>query len=353
MKHRLVVTADDFGACDYIDNGVREGIKAGVVSSVAAMVNFPPRDANHPHGAYKGSIQAIKDLINDVQTSPEYELARKRDVRIGLHFNFHSGFPVFPRKEKVKSLLSKKHKVLGQPVFKTIEEFNPDKVKKEEVIKELAAQYSLFHASLGYIPDHFSAHFPLIFMTPEFFETVCQLAKPFNIAIRNPFLIWQTKNDGKNSANRKTLKATKKFFKKQSKTKHIDLKRAIKLVNTLDDTLLNGWKKKNIQAMKKQDIRFADYVNVHLYGNGKNSDCVDNVLNHLLDFHPEWYEKPSDAPVVTEMVVHLGIGDYNPAQVPRGIDENYFGNRHKELKRVLNNSKLKDFKLYNYKYAFR
>ena len=137
MEHRLVITADDFGACNYIDNGIREAIKAGVVSSVAAMVNFPPRDASHPHGAYKGSIQAIKDLIKDVQTSPDYEQARRRDVRIGLHFNFHAGFPVHPRKEEVKSLLSKKHKVQDQPVFKTIEEFNPSKIEKKEVIKEL------------------------------------------------------------------------------------------------------------------------------------------------------------------------------------------------------------------------
>jgi len=152
---------------------------------------------------------------------------------------------------------------------------------------------------------------------------------------------------------RKTLKKTKKFFRKNSQTKHLDFKRAIGLIDTLDDTFLSNWKKKNSKAMRDQKINFADYVNVHLYGNGKNEDCVDNVLNHLLDFHPEWFKKSSNAPIITEMVTHVGMGSYDPKQVPRGIDENYFNNRNKELQRVLSHPKLKDIKLYNYKYAFR
>ncbi len=351
MEHRLIVTADDFGACHYIDNGIREAIKAGVISSVAAMINFEPRDANHPHGEYPGSIQAIKSLINDIQHHPDY--AKRRNVRVGLHFNFHAGCPVYPDKSKVKSLLSTKNKIQGKPIFKTIEEFNPSKIEKREVIKELHAQYSKFYSGLGYIPDHFSSHFPIIFMTPDFFDSVCTLAHQLNIPIRNPFLIWQTKNEGKNSPHRNALIQTKKFFKKRSKTKHIDLKRAIKLIDTLNDTILNGWKRKNIRAMKRHQIPFADYVNVHLYGNGHEPTCVDNIFNHLLPFHPECYQRDATTPIVTEMVTHVGKGAYNPAQVPNGIDENYFSGRSNELKNIINNEALKKTKLYNYKYAFR
>lgn len=351
MEHRLIVTADDFGACHYIDNGIREAIKAGVVSSVAAMVNFEPRGADHPHGEYPGSINAIKSLIKDIQTHPDY--AKNRHVRVGLHFNFHSGFPVYPNREKVKSLLSKKNKVQGKAVFKTIEEFNPSKVEKREVIKELHAQYSHFYAGLGYVPDHLSSHFPIIFMTPELFEVVCMLAKPLDIPIRNPFLIWQTKNEGKQSPHRAALLQTKKFFKKRSKTKHLGLKRAIRLIDTLNDTILNGWKRKNIRSMKKHQIPFADYVNVHLYGNGHEAGCIGNVFNHLLPFHPEWYKRETDTPIVTEMITHVGHGPYNPLHIPRGIDEGYFSGRSNELSSIINNPQLKAAKLFNYKYAFR
>lgn len=350
MEHRLIVTADDFGACDYIDNGIKEAVKAGVVSSVAALVNFEPRDSSHPYGAYKGSIPALKELVHDIKHSPDYKKARH--VRVGLHFNFHAGTPVYPHESKIKSLLTRK-KVNGKRLFKTIEQFNPDKVDIREVIKELHAQYSTFFHGMGHAPDQLSSHFPIIFMTPEFFEAVCMLAKPLKIPIRNPFLIWQTKNDQKKSDNFHVLKDTKKFFRKKSKTKHIGLKRAIKLIDTLDDTILSGWKRKNLKAMQKFEIPFADYVQCHVYGNGHNSDCVENVLNHLLAFHPQWYKKPDNQAAVTEMVVHLGTGDFNPTQVPSGIDENYFVGRQNELNRILQNSKLKRMKLHNYKTAFK
>lgn len=351
MEQRLIVTADDFGACHYIDNGIREAIKAGVVSSVAAMVNFSPRDASHPHGEYPGSINAIKSLIKDIQTHPDY--AKRRNVRVGLHFNFHAGFPAYPNRKEVKSLLSKKHKVQGKAVFRTIEEFNPAMIKTEVVAKELRAQYSLFHAGLGYVPDHFSSHFPLIFMTPRFFDVVCEIASPLNIPIRNPFVVWQTKNKEKDKTNRATLKEIKSFFKQRSKTRKLKFKRALKLIKTVNDTLLERWKQRNFAALTKHEILFADNVNVHMYGNGDKVDCVDNVLTRRLPFHPAWYKKDKGMPIVTEMITHVGHGDYDPMQIPRGIDENYFSGRSNELKSILKNSELKTAKLFNYKYAFR
>ena len=281
MDHRVIATADDFGACDYIDNGIREAIKAGVISCISSFINFEPRTASHPYGKYKGSLQAIKDLMDDLQNDPTY--AKNRGIRVGLHFNFHAGNPVYPFEKKIKSLLLNK-KVDGKKVFKNIEKFNPSKVERKEFVKELHAQYSKFFNRLGFAPDHFSSHFPIIFMTPEFFEDVCSLARPMDIPIRNPFLVWQTKNEPRKSANRDKLKGIKKFFKERSKTKEIGLKRAIQLADTLDDTILNGWKNKNIRSLRKNEIEFPDYTNCHLYDNGRNMDAVQNMLNNLPTF---------------------------------------------------------------------
>lgn len=350
MEHRLIVTADDFGACDYIDNGIKEAIQAGVVSSVAAFINFEPRVSTHPHGAYKGSIAAIQELIKDINQDPLYKNNRK--VRIGLHLNFHAGSPVYPHHNQIKNLLHRKKRVQGKPIFKTIEQFDPGKMKDAEVIKELYAQYSKFYSELGFAPDHLSSHFPILFMTPRFFESVCMLAKPLSIPIRNPFLIWQTKNESKTSPNKKELSNVKRFFRKHSQTKELGIKRAIRLIDTLNNTLLSGYKRKNIAALKQYQIPFADYINCHMYGNGANENCVNNILSKLLSFHPEWYEKKKRAPIVTEMVTHVGKGTYKADKVPSGIDAGYFEGRRAELNRITDNKMLKRKKLYNYKSAF-
>lgn len=350
MEHRVIATADDFGACDYIDNGIREAIKAGVISCISSFINFEPRKSTHPYGKYKGSVQAIKELQYDLKHSPEF--AKNRNVRVGLHFNFHAGNPVYPYENKIKSLLVNK-KVDGKKVFKKIEKFNPNRIEKTEFAKELHAQYSKFYHQLGFAPDHFSSHFPLIFMTPQFFEVVCGLASPMSIPIRNPFLVWQTKNEPKNSPNRNKLINIKKFFKQKSKTKEIGLKRAIRLADTLDNTILNGWKNKNIAALKKHGIDFPDYTNCHLYDNGTDPEAVKNMLNNLADFHPAHYKKNNAKPIVTEMIIHVGTGRFNPAKVPNGIDSTYFKGRTEELARVTNERPLIKRKLYNYKSALQ
>jgi predicted glycoside hydrolase/deacetylase ChbG (UPF0249 family) len=38
---RLIVTADDFGAADCIDNAIRSAIRIGQVSAVSALTNYP------------------------------------------------------------------------------------------------------------------------------------------------------------------------------------------------------------------------------------------------------------------------------------------------------------------------
>lgn len=350
MDHRIIATADDFGACEYIDNGIREAIKAGVVSCISSFINFEPRNSSHPYGRYKGSVKAVKDLLHDVQHAPEFK--KNRNIRVGLHFNFHAGSPVYPHEKKIKSLLLNK-KVEGKKIFKKIEKFNPSRVDKAEFAKELHAQYSKFFHNLGFAPDHFSSHFPIIFMTPEFFDIVCNLASPMSIPVRNPFLIWQTKNEPKSSPNRKKLDNIKKFFKERSKTKEIGLKRAIRLADTLNNTILNGWKNKNISALKKHGIDFPDYTNCHLYGNGNNVDAVQNMLNNLADFHPIHYKKDPTKPIVTEMIIHVGTGRFRPEKVPHGIDSTYFKGRTEELSRVTTETNLIKTKLYNYKSALQ
>ena len=373
MEHRVIVTADDFGACDYIDEGIREAIKTGVVSSVSAFVNFEPRDKDHPYGKYRGSIQAIKDLLSDIQDPNKFP--NRPELRVGLHLNFHAGSPVSNPAE-IKSLLLKEKEIIKKAkksgkvknkkkkvfrVLKPIEKFNPTTIKLKDFNKELYAQYNKFEKELGFDPDHLSSHFPIIFMTPKFFREVCNLAVDVRkgklpVPIRNPFLIWQNSKKWASKEDKERLKQMRRFWKKRSKAKKINLKTAIVMADTVFDTLLNGWRKKNIKELVNKKIEFPDYTNCNLYGNGgENSDTVINMLNHLLDFRPANYKKDANKPLCTELIVHVGKGNLEAAKAtaPSGINGDYFEGRGNELISVIKSQELINRTLFHYKSALQ
>jgi predicted glycoside hydrolase/deacetylase ChbG (UPF0249 family) len=380
MEHRVIVTADDFGACKFIDDGIREALKKGVVSSVSALINFEPRDKDHDYGEYEGSVAAIKSLLHDLKNSPEYE--KSRNVRIGLHLNFHAGSPVSDPKEvsdllefdheefklkkngkfkgqpKINSKGEKKTKrvtkdtpvmVNGQPLFKTVNRFNPSSISTDQFTKELNAQYDKFEKSFGFDPDHLSCHFPVIFMAPRLFEHVCKLAnekrkgkKP--VPIRNPILIWQNDKKWAPEEEAEDLKKTRKFWKEHSKARaEVDLKTKLANANKLFDIFLNKWRKKAIENLNNNKISFPDYTNCNLYGNGgESAEIITKMINRRLDFRPTVYGKDENMGLSTEIIVHLGKGDLEDAKkkAPSGINGEYFAGRTQELLALTNSNDL-------------
>ncbi|MEO1261814.1 MAG: ChbG/HpnK family deacetylase [Bacteroidota bacterium] len=380
MDHRVIVTADDFGACNFIDDGIREALKKGMVSSVSALINFEPRTKDHPHGEYEGSVSAVKRLLHDLNHNDKYKLSR--NVRIGLHFNFHAGSPVsdpgeiedllefretvFKRKKrgrhkgqpKINFKGEKKVKrnkkdrpieIAGKPIFKLVDDFNPSAISIKQFKKELLAQYNKFEQSFGFDPDHLSCHFPVIFMAPKMFKEVCKLAKDVRkgkepVPVRNPILVWQNSKKWVPESEKEDLKKSKKFWKDHSEArKEVDLKTKLANADKLFDIFLNKWRKKAIKNLNENKVSFPDYTNCNLYGNGgKQSKIIRNIIERRLDFRPKIYKKSDDKPLTTEIIVHLGKGNLEKAKMmaPNGINADYFAGRARELDALLSSKDL-------------
>ncbi len=71
----LIINADDFGMSQEINEGIKRGIEAGVITSVSVMVNMPFAD----------------DAIKFLKKHPE--------VSVGLHFNITEGSPTLKPKQ--------------------------------------------------------------------------------------------------------------------------------------------------------------------------------------------------------------------------------------------------------------
>ena len=263
-------------------------------------------------GEYEGSVKAIKRLLEDVK-DPE-KFPDTPEIRVGLHLNLHAGFPVSDPSD-IKPLLRnrKKNQVLvpviqkdnkgnvttkkvRKKVLRPIAKFKTS-IRPKFVRKEVEAQYDKFETALGFDPDHLSAHFPMIFMTPKYFEVVCDIAKEKRVGkpavpIRNPFLIWQIKNEWMSEKDRIKQKSDKKTWKIWSKTKNINFKTAITMLNTVIGTLLAGWREKNLMKLTGENLHFPDYTNCNLYGNGASIyPPVERMLEGLPDYRPEKYKK--------------------------------------------------------------
>lgn len=71
---RLIINADDFGMSREVNEGIKQGIEAGIITSVSVIVNMPYFD----------------DAISYLKKHPE--------VSVGLHFNITEGSPILDRK---------------------------------------------------------------------------------------------------------------------------------------------------------------------------------------------------------------------------------------------------------------
>ena len=150
---KLIVNADDFGLTDGCNKGIVDAIKNGIVTSTTIMMNMPK----------------AKDAI---------ELAKENGItQIGIHLTLTSGKPVLPS-EDIPSLVNEEGKF-----HKRRWDLFPN-MNQEEAKKELRAQIEKFLES-GLELSHMDSHHH-IHMYDELRETVVDLAKEYNVALRNP-----------------------------------------------------------------------------------------------------------------------------------------------------------------------
>lgn len=127
---RIIVTADDYGMCEVVDNAIDAGIENGFITTTNVMLNMD-------------SLERAKTLRQ-----------RYPHLSIGVHWNVTTGKPLCTPDE-IPSLVDE------NGVFWSIGEFKRRFGKKliveAELEKELEAQYALFEQTCGHA-DYWNTH---------------------------------------------------------------------------------------------------------------------------------------------------------------------------------------------------
>lgn len=258
MEQRLlIVTADDFGAAEWIDRGILETIEGGQVSTVSALTNF------------SRAREAIARLHQ------EYP-----HIGIGVHLNITSG----PR------LVSPEARFPGlDGLLSRLENLD-----YREVETELRAQIDVVR-DLGITPDHLSSHHNILAIVPGLQDLMIRLAAEFDLPVRTPIAVSQTHSRDFGYA-RTRRRATRSILRILGRGK-------LRTALTLPGAYLRLRRSK--KTLREHGIRSPDHLVDSLYG----LPTVRNV-RHIL-FH-----LPAG---ISELVVHLA-DDRARYTIPDGIE---------------------------------
>jgi predicted glycoside hydrolase/deacetylase ChbG (UPF0249 family) len=167
MKSKIILTADDYGANNFIDKAVISAIKDGLINSVATFVTF------------KDSEERVRTLL-ELQRQ---EAQKGNLFGIGLHFSLTAGYPVI----KEKNTLTYPH--TEDIIFREANNYPFERVNEQEIRKELAAQINLLGQWMGSIDkiDHVSNHHGVTYIDSSIFMAYAdEIKQNFGIPIRSP-----------------------------------------------------------------------------------------------------------------------------------------------------------------------
>lgn len=300
----LILTADDYGACDFIDNGIIRALRAGKINTVSAFVTHP--DSKERMETLVALREELKNLNTGLYT-----------FNIGLHFSLTSGTALTGQSSLTDDEAGDENKYQ----FHDAKNYPFRKVKHEHVQYELTAQLNLLEEWLGGTPiDHVTNHHGVCYVDLGFFEEYIKTISLFKpekyrnqLPIRSP-MSW-LKSDMRTWKNGKVL------------------------VPTIKQGLTLGfWKKAGDFTNRKLKIRMEDAYRLEINYPDFLADTIygmpfgENISFLLNELAPKSYS--------AEFMFHLGhpgsnVSDLqktiNTLIMPHGIDRDYFLNRTKEL----------------------
>jgi predicted glycoside hydrolase/deacetylase ChbG (UPF0249 family) len=300
----LILTADDYGACDFIDNGIIRAVREGKINTVTAFVTHP--DSGSRMETLIALREELKQHNNGIYT-----------FNIGLHFSLTSGTAL----TGCSSLTGDEAGDDGKYEFHEAKNYPFRKVKLEHLQHELTAQLNLLDEWLGPVPiDHVTNHHGICYLDIDFFEEYIKTISLFTsskinnrLPIRSPWS-W--------------LKSDMKVWKK-GKLVVPTIRQGIELGmwKKLGDLTNRQLKLREEQAYELA-IDFPHFLADTFYGQpfGEN-------LDHL-------FSELSKTNFSIEFMFHLGhpgrsVNDLQQTIdeliMPHGIDRGYFLNRTKEL----------------------
>ncbi|MGH9318525.1 MAG: carbohydrate deacetylase [Vicinamibacteria bacterium] len=150
---RLVVTADDFGLCPGVVEGIVEAHQRGIVTSTSVMVNAPASEA-------------------------AFEEARRLPaLASGLHFNLTFGSPV-GESRPIAPLLDESGR------FHRKGSGAHERARPGQVREELRSQLRIFESQVGRSPTHIDGHHH-VHLHPGIFRVVVEEAGRLGIPVRS------------------------------------------------------------------------------------------------------------------------------------------------------------------------
>ncbi|MCT4581978.1 MAG: ChbG/HpnK family deacetylase [Flavobacteriales bacterium] len=284
---QIILNADDFGPSSFLNNGIIDGIRNGVVNSVSVFVNY-----------------GRENLLN-VKRLQEFCKEYGYEVKIGLHFTMTAGYPIAPIK-KISNIVQK---IKGKWHFKLASELDLDVITCNEIKTELKAQLELLAQVLN-IPiheiDHINNHQGIVYFHDPFWKEFLSTANEYNIPIRSP-LAYHTW--GHPYLNNKRL--IKKWLPINGDGLGVIIDSIFN--GNGDDALelIPGTQAKSLKKKKKEAehaaVAHPSYFIAHYY-----KQASVNKIHHFLKY--------IQSGEVAEFMLHLGKGAF--------YKENYWGIKH-------------------------
>jgi len=320
MAKQLILTADDYGACDFIDNGIIQALEKGIVNSVSAFVT------------YKDSEQRINRLM-------KLKKDKNLDFEIGLHFSITAGSPLTLAK-------TMKKKAGVTEIFKEVHEHDYKQISPAELDVELIAQYTKLSNIMKNNPDlpaltvdHITHHHGVVYFFEHLFEPYVNTVSNLKVsAIRSP-MPWHKTDlnfmplDNPGFLGKRSLPITKDGLETGVKT----------IINNIySHDLGNGELRKIIRAQKEKVIKrifmpIADKKRIGYPFCYADTIYGQRTPNYLLTLLKAIKDHPSDS-LIVEFMLHLGdtkVDASKVTDVPVGINKGYFQGRQSELNALL------------------
>ncbi len=287
---RIILTADDYGVNDFIDNGILDAIEQGKINSVATMVTHP---LNLPQ-----RIDKLK------------KACLGKEIGIGLHTSITSGSSLLGTKS---SLVTKKNEHGWQ--FKSAKKYRFKNVQLVELKQELLAQLEKMDELLGEIKiDSVSNHHGYTYIDMDFFQVYIEAIAEYSaknpkynmpIPIRSP-MSW--------------LKSKVAVYDADGKFSLPHVRRGLKLGNLKKIFELSmATLEQREQLAAKLNIRFPTLLADTIYGQ-PNKENIEFLLMQFENWN-----------MTSEFMFHLGKGIVKDQPEYHGINPDYYKSRVKEL----------------------
>ncbi len=284
MARKLIITADDYGYTDLIDQAILGAARAGRITAVSAF-------ANYAFNELKTKIKLLRDEVPNIP--------------IGLHLSITSGSPLTHATSLMK-------KVKGKWQFKEPKEIVLKDIDLDEARTELVAQVVQMRQALNGKIDHLSCHHNILYLMPGLFSLLLEIAKDEGIQLRTPRNLISI---SKFSSVRELNPALIPLY----------IEHAFQAMNLENLKLaLGAVGEKNVKnqekEMKDQQITSPNYFLIHHYGN-PDIEVFERTYGQIADQE------------TCEQVMHLAIDKsaFDMKNFPNGINKKYLDGRNKEF----------------------